>query len=307
MLLKGLEEVAERAQPGSRGRDGADPPGLYRRPVPRPTMPIARALPQAAARRRPKGDGCASRLACSIRADIRAIDEPGRAGRRKRPRQTADEGLTSQVRTAEGVPMLRTFTDVVDDAGTRREAQAEGAPGRARQPGAVRSRRRHRAAVCCPAHRKELPTSCARSSMPGPAGAGWWPSSKAPGERPLGEVAREREAAEAAREIEQHPAVAAILQEFPDAAITSVRTAAGHQERRNRDWREVRDGCLAECPVDGFPVQRQIGNPRTLHPQPNLPGSSSAEERHDRPMKMMKQAQEMQGRMQTDAGGPGRL
>jgi len=50
--------------------------------------------------------------------------------------------------------------------------------------------------------------------------------SKAPGERPLGELAREREAAEL-REIEQHPAVAAILQEFPDARVTSVKPLPG--------------------------------------------------------------------------------
>ena len=46
--------------------------------------------------------------------------------------------------------------------------------------------------------------------------------SNTPGERPLGVVAREREAAEL-RDIEKHPAVAAVLQQFPDAQVTSVR------------------------------------------------------------------------------------
>ncbi len=45
---------------------------------------------------------------------------------------------------------------------------------------------------------------------------------KAPGERTIGEVARERAAAEI-RDVQRHPAVAAVLQQFPDAEITSVR------------------------------------------------------------------------------------
>jgi hypothetical protein len=47
-----------------------------------------------------------------------------------------------------------------------------------------------------------------------------------PGERTLGEVAREKAAAEL-REIQKHPAVAAVLQQFPDAQITSVRPLPG--------------------------------------------------------------------------------
>jgi DNA polymerase-3 subunit gamma/tau len=46
--------------------------------------------------------------------------------------------------------------------------------------------------------------------------------SKSPGERPLGVVERARAAAEIA-ELRKHPAVAAVLQQFPDAEITSVR------------------------------------------------------------------------------------
>jgi DNA polymerase III subunit gamma/tau len=46
--------------------------------------------------------------------------------------------------------------------------------------------------------------------------------SKTPGEPPLGEVERARAAAEIA-EIRKHPAVAAVLQQFPDAEVSSVR------------------------------------------------------------------------------------
>jgi DNA polymerase III subunit gamma/tau len=49
--------------------------------------------------------------------------------------------------------------------------------------------------------------------------------SKSPGARPLGEEERARAAAEI-RELRQHPAVAAVLQEFPDAEISSVRPIA---------------------------------------------------------------------------------
>jgi DNA polymerase III subunit gamma/tau len=46
--------------------------------------------------------------------------------------------------------------------------------------------------------------------------------SKAPGERTIGEVQRQRAAAEI-EAMQRHPAVAAVLQQFPDAEITSVR------------------------------------------------------------------------------------
>jgi DNA polymerase III subunit gamma/tau len=45
---------------------------------------------------------------------------------------------------------------------------------------------------------------------------------KAPGEPTLGQMARERVAAEI-ENVQRHPAVAAVLQQFPDAEITSVR------------------------------------------------------------------------------------
>jgi DNA polymerase III subunit gamma/tau len=50
--------------------------------------------------------------------------------------------------------------------------------------------------------------------------------SKSPGEPPLGQVERARAAAEIA-EISKHPAVAAVLQQFPDAKVSSVRPIAG--------------------------------------------------------------------------------
>jgi DNA polymerase-3 subunit gamma/tau len=46
--------------------------------------------------------------------------------------------------------------------------------------------------------------------------------SKTPGEPTIGAVQRERAAAEL-RDVQRHPAVAAVLQQFPDAEITSVR------------------------------------------------------------------------------------
>ena len=50
--------------------------------------------------------------------------------------------------------------------------------------------------------------------------------SKTPGEPAFGQVQRERTAAEI-RDIQKHPAVAAVLQQFPDAQVTSVRRLPG--------------------------------------------------------------------------------
>ena len=77
MLLKGLEEIAARAQPGGRGGDGADPPGLHGRPA------GARRDHQRARRQRP------SAPAASPRSQPRRREAAGRrrAGRCARKRR----------------------------------------------------------------------------------------------------------------------------------------------------------------------------------------------------------------------------
>ena len=57
--------------------------------------------------------------------------------------------------------------------------------------------------------------------------------SKTPGAPAIGQAQRERAAAEI-RDIAKHPAVAAVLQQFPDAQVTSVRPLPGTADRRHR-------------------------------------------------------------------------
>jgi DNA polymerase-3 subunit gamma/tau len=154
-----------------------------------------------------------------------SIDEPDEAADDESGLGDNDEGLDEPGPIAEGVPMLRSFAEVVDYAGARREAKLK-----------VHLEEHVSLVKFDPAGSIELHLLAGapkelgnelREKLNAWTGGRWMVAlSKAPGERPLGEVAREREAAEL-REIEQHPAVAAILQEFPDARITSVKPLAG--------------------------------------------------------------------------------
>ena len=203
-----------RAQPGSGGRDGADPPGLHGRPAGRPTSSCVRSpavAATAAGARAPAKPAPAQRSALHS-----SIDEPGEASEDESGLGDNDEGLDEPGPTAEGVPMLRSFAEVVDYAGARREAKLK-----------VHLEEHVSLVKFDPAGSIELHLLAGapkelgnelREKLNAWTGGRWMVAlSKAPGERPLGEVAREREAAEL-REIEQHPAVAAVLQEFPDAA-----------------------------------------------------------------------------------------
>jgi DNA polymerase-3 subunit gamma/tau len=123
------------------------------------------------------------------------------------------------------VPVLRSFAEVVDYTGLRREAKLK-----------VHLEEHVSLVKFDPAGSIELHLLAGapkelgnelREKLNAWTGRRWMVAlSKAAGERPIGEVAREREAAEL-REIEQHPAVAAILQEFPDARVTSVKPLPG--------------------------------------------------------------------------------
>lgn len=69
---------------------------------------------------------------------------------------------------------------------------------------------------------KELPNEL-REKLNAWTGKRWMVAlSKAPGELTIGHVEREQAAAEI-RDVQRHPAVAAVLEQFPDAEITSVR------------------------------------------------------------------------------------
>jgi len=123
--------------------------------------------------------------------------------------------------TAARPPLLLSFADVVRLAGKRREAKLKvhleehvslvkfdpaGSLELHLLPGAP----------------KELPNELREKLNLWTQGRWMVALSKSPGEPPLGEVERARAAAEIA-ELRKHPAVAAVLQQFPDAEISSVR------------------------------------------------------------------------------------
>ena len=170
MLLKGLEEIAARAQSGGRRGDGADPPGLHRRPA------GARRDHQRAGRRRLSAPAAgraaadkAERRPRPVGAPVDAADEP------TRPTRTAlaDDDDRTRRAAAAALPILRSFADVVAAAGERREAKLKVhleehvSLVRFDPAGSIELH-------LLPARPRSSPTSCARSSTPGPAGAGWW-------------------------------------------------------------------------------------------------------------------------------------
>jgi DNA polymerase-3 subunit gamma/tau len=130
--------------------------------------------------------------------------------------------------TAAALPILRTFADVVAAAGERREAKLK-----------VHLEEHVSLVRFDPVGNIELhllagaPKELAnelREKLNAWTGKRWMVAvSKTPGERPIGEVARERAAAEV-RDLEKHPAVAAVLRQFPDAEITSVRPLPGAEK-----------------------------------------------------------------------------
>jgi DNA polymerase-3 subunit gamma/tau len=136
-----------------------------------------------------------------------------------------DEGLDEPGPAAAGIPMLRTFAEVVDYAGSRREAKLKihleehVSLVKFDPAGSIELH-------LLPGAPKELANEL-REKLNAWTDRRWMVAvSRTPGERPIGEVAREKAQAEI-REIEKHPAVAAILQEFPDARVTSVKPLPG--------------------------------------------------------------------------------
>jgi DNA polymerase-3 subunit gamma/tau len=126
---------------------------------------------------------------------------------------------------ASALPVVRSFADAVELAGARREAKLK-----------VHLEEHVSLVKFDPAGSIELHLLAGapkeignelREKLNAWTGKRWMVAlSNTPGERTLGEVAREREAAEI-RDIQRHPAVAAVLKEFPDAEITSVRPLPG--------------------------------------------------------------------------------
>ena len=221
MLLKGLEEVADAPSPAA-AAEMVLIRLAYTADLPAPDelmRTLAGGGTAAGGARAPVKPTPAARPALHSsldESDDGAGDESGLGD---------EEGLDEPGPTAEGVPVLRSFADVVAHAGTRREAKLK-----------VHLEEHVSLVKFDPAGSIELHLLAGapkelgnelREKLNAWTGGRWMVAlSKAPGERPIGEVMREREAAEL-RDIEQHPAVAAVLQEFPDARVTSVKPLPG--------------------------------------------------------------------------------
>jgi len=119
--------------------------------------------------------------------------------------------------TAPALPILRSFAEVVELVGARRDAKLK--DHLERNVSLVRFDPAGSIELYLfPAAPKELPNEL-RQKLNLWTGIPWIVAlGGAPGERTIDELRTEREAAEQ-REIERHPAVAAVLQQFPDAKV----------------------------------------------------------------------------------------
>ena len=133
----------------------------------------------------------------------------------------SDEDDAPQDYAPAALPTVRSFAEVVELASARREAKLK-----------VHLEEHVSLVKFDPAGSIELhlltgaPKELAnelREKLNAWTGKRWMVAlSKAPGERTIGDVQRQRAAAEI-EDMQRHPAVAAVLQQFPDAEITSVR------------------------------------------------------------------------------------
>ena len=219
LLLKGLDELA-RAPNQAAAAEMVLIRLAYTADLPAPadiinalggSAPRAGGKP-ALARRPRSGLPSARRSMCwSQPATMRA--------RASRPED--DIGPAAAGATADALPIVRTFADVVALAGVRREAKLKVhleehvSLVRFDPAGSIEL---HLLAGAP----KELPNEL-REKLNAWTGKRWMVAlSKTPGAVTLGQAQRERTAAEI-RDIAKHPAVAAVLQQFPDAQVTSVR------------------------------------------------------------------------------------
>jgi DNA polymerase-3 subunit gamma/tau len=147
--------------------------------------------------------------------------ESSLAGAEPPPEDEEGEGEMLSTVTAPRSPLLLSFADVVRLAGKRREAKLKVhleehvSLVKFDPAGSIELH-------LLPGAPKELANELREKLNLWTQGRWMVALSKNPGERPLGEVERARAAAEIA-ELRKHPAVAAVLQQFPDAEIASVR------------------------------------------------------------------------------------
>jgi DNA polymerase III subunit gamma/tau len=230
MLIKGLEEIAH-----APNQAAAAEMVLIRLaftadlPAPADIIGALGGAPQRAASR-PASDkaerqsvatatATTAPMSLPVIADADLLEAPGDED------SLLDDDIGPSGPAAAAIPVLRTFADVVTAAGERREAKLKVhleehvSLVRFDAAGSIELH-------LLPGAPKELANEL-REKLNAWTGGRWMVAlSKTPGERPIGEVARERAAAEV-MDLKRHPSVAAVLQQFPDAEITSVRPLPG--------------------------------------------------------------------------------
>jgi len=214
MLLKGLEEAADAPNPMA-AAEMVLIRLVYTADLP-PPEEIVRALGATAAR-----PGRAPAAASAQGAAVGTTSQDA-AGQADSGEDGAGPDEDAPLEDAGGsVPALLSFSEVVELAGVRREAKLK-----------VHLEEHVSLVKFDPAGSIELHLLAGAPKELGNelreklnlwTGRRWMVAlSSTPGGRSIGEAARERAAAEI-REMEAHPAVAAVLKQFPDARITSVR------------------------------------------------------------------------------------
>jgi DNA polymerase-3 subunit gamma/tau len=216
MLLKGLEEVASAPDPAAAG-EMVLIRLAYTADLPAPEE-IIRTLGRGRTGSTPGRTPASPVSEPAIAAPIDMLESDA-------AEELAFEEELGGTATTTAAPVVRSFEDVVALAGSRREAKLK-----------VHLEEHVSLVKFDPAGSielqllagapRELPNEL-REKLNAWTAKRWMVAlSKSPGQRPLGEIERERLAAEV-RALREHPAVAAVLEQFPDAEITSVRPLPG--------------------------------------------------------------------------------
>jgi len=221
MLLKGLEELSRAPNPAA-AAEMVLIRLAYTADLPAPADIIGAlggGAPRSLAKSPPSP--AASQPAAAPTDSLAAMDDDDAAASQEGtgPEDIGPEAIA--VAGATTLPIVRTFTDVVALAGAQREAKLKVhleehvSLVRFDPTGSIELH-------LLPGAPKELANEL-REKLNAWTDRRWMVVlSKTAGAIPIGQVQREREAAEI-REIAKHPAVAAVLKQFPEARVTSVR------------------------------------------------------------------------------------
>ena len=226
MLLKGLEELSRAPNPAA-AAEMVLIRLAYTADLPAPADIIGAlggGAPRSLAKSPPSP--AASQPAAAPTDSLAAMDDDDAAASQEGtgPEDMGPEDMGPEAIAVAGattLPIVRTFTDVVALAGAQREAKLKVhleehvSLVRFDPTGSIELH-------LLPGAPKELANEL-REKLNAWTDRRWMVVlSKTAGAIPIGQVQREREAAEI-REIAKHPAVAAVLKQFPEARVTSVR------------------------------------------------------------------------------------